>query len=163
MLEQELITPTPECSTLVAIGDGKGEHKADTFTWRLEYDVNDLLIHVTLYGKSVSDQLMITLRENSYTKLLLLDISRNGSFFPNIAGSTFKITEENEDLWHVSFRVPYALFTSDSNTFRIAFGRNRHYDGIWNNDCAPAFSAANYRLCLGIYQPQYMYRIKTNS
>ena len=163
MLEQELTTPAPECSTLIHAGDGRGEHKTDTFTWSLEYGEKELLIHVSLYGKSDSDQLMVTLRENSCTKLLLLDVNRRGSFFPNIMGSTFKITEVNENLWQVSFRVPYTLFTSDPHSFRIAFGRNLHCNGHVTKDCSPALSAADYRLCLGIYQPQYMFRIKTNS
>lgn len=159
MLEQELAAPAQPCTTLVSAGDGTGEHKAETFTWSLEHGPNDLLIRVTLHGKSDSDQIMITLRENSYTRQLLLDLNRKGSFFPNIAGSTFEITEESAECWHIRFRVPYHLFTSDPASFRIAFGRNLHSGGQMTQDCAPPRSAADYRLWLGIYQPQYMYQI----
>ncbi|MBR2440658.1 MAG: hypothetical protein IKB25_10715 [Lentisphaeria bacterium] len=159
MLKQELISPEPECSTLVPAGDGRTEHKADGFSWHLEYEENDLLIEVDLYGKSDSDQIMVTLRENCYVPLMLLDLSRKGSFFPNFIGSSFKITDISEDHWHISFRVPYKLFTSDPNCFRIAFGRYRHLNGKTEVSCDPVNSAAGYRLWLGVYQPQYMYRI----
>ncbi len=159
MLEQELATPAHPCTTLVAAGDGTGEHQAETFRWSLEHGQDALQIKVTLHGKTDSDQLMVTLRENSYSRLLLLDLNRNGSFYPNRTGSTFEITEESAECWHVTFRVPYHLFTSDPSTFRIAFGRNLHLNGKMTQDCAPALSAGDYRLWLGIYQPQYMYQI----
>ncbi|MBQ9772916.1 MAG: hypothetical protein IJW23_13930 [Lentisphaeria bacterium] len=159
MLERELVSPAPACSTLVPIGDGRGEHKAGSFTWSLEYDQSDLLIDLTLNGKSDSDQIMVTLRENCYTPLLLLDLSRRGTFFPNISGSSFKITELSEECWKISFRVPYKLFTSDPASFRIAFGRYLYYRGKNEQDCAPEHSMTGYRLCHGVYQPQFMYQI----
>ena len=159
MLEQELRSPEPACTTILPIGDGTGDHKAATFTWSLEYEEKDLLVKVSFFGKYGHDQTMITLLENSTTAILVLDLNRNGSFFPNRMGSTYEITEEREDLWHVTFRVPYDLFTSNPNSFRIAFGRNMNDNGKPVSDCTPALSAAGYRLWLGVYQPMYMYQV----
>ena len=139
--------------------DGTGNHKAATFTWSLEYEEKDLLVKASFFGKYGHDQTMITLLENSTTAILVLDLNRKGSFYPNRMGSTYEITEEREDLWHVTFRVPYDLFTSNPNSFRIAFGRNMNDNGKPVSDCTPALSAAGYRLWLGVYQPMYMFQI----
>ena len=159
MLEMELNCPTPKNSCSTPLAYGNKEHQADTFSWKLEYEQDHLKINVTFYGKSTSDQVMVTLSENSYTPILVLDLNKKGFFFPNKTGSSFNIIEKSEDCWEASFTVPYNLFTSNKKSFRISFARNRFYDGQHLVDCDPPLSAGNYRLWLGMYKPQYMYEI----
>ena len=158
MLEKELSEPEPGCSTLIPAGNGKKKHKNETFDWYLEYEQNDLLINLSLRGNYGHDQIMVTLQENSYTTPLLLDLNRKGSFYPNLSGSSFTITEQ-ENGWNVQFRIPYDLFTSNPESFRIAFWRSMLEKGNRREECAPEKSAKGYRLWLGVYQPQYMYQI----
>ncbi|MBR2374334.1 MAG: hypothetical protein IKA87_08925, partial [Lentisphaeria bacterium] len=157
MLEQELVSPAPVCSTLTEAGDGKEKHEARDFSWSLDYGKDELLIDLTMHGRHDGDQIMITLRENINTPLLFLDLNRNGAFFPNISGSTYTVTGD-ENCWRAVLRVPYRLFTSDPGSFRISFGRYQFDNGngvIVSDPDVPA----RFRLCLGIYNPQYMYQI----
>ena len=159
MLEAELASPTPKTSTILPLANKDAINETESYKWHLEYEKDHLVIDVTFYGKSTSDQTMITLRENSYTSLLVLDLSRKGSFFPNKIGSTFNIIDHGPECWQVIFKVPYSLFTSNPKSFRIAFWRNRFFDGKPNIVCDPPSSKNRYRLCIGVYYPQHMYQI----
>jgi hypothetical protein len=162
MLEAELASPQAPALTIKPLSNILEKHQAENFTWQLKFEQDYLEIDVTFNGQSTFDQTMITLKENCYTPLLVLDLNRKGSFFPNRIGSTFKIIEHSNDCWQVIFKVPYNLFTSNPKSFRIAFWRNRFFDGKPNFVCDPVSSKNRYRLWLGSYYPQDMYQINLN-
>ena len=162
LLRRFVDNPPEPASQGIDYFSGSGYVKAQTYAWKADRIGDELKISIELFGGNPVDQIFVGLAGSCVEPSMILDLNRNGTYYPTQPGTRYALTEKTESgSWLAEFHVPLEILPHKGDCFRLSFVRFRVNppDKPVFDDFPKISGPIIYRLCFGFYHLRDMLNV----